>query len=59
MSYKYKCKVCPPYVIHIPHSTTHLGNDVAQGVHDALLEVVEHETALLDATHHAREVVVQ
>lgn len=40
-------------------TTTHLWHDVAQGVHDALLEVVEHETALPDASHHAGEVVVQ
>lgn len=32
---------------------------MAEGVHDALLEVVEHQAALPDAPHHAGEVVVQ
>lgn len=37
----------------------YLWDDMAEGVHDALLEVVEHQAALSDPPHHTGEVVVQ
>lgn len=37
----------------------HLWHDVAQGVHDTFLEVVEHQPPLTDAAHDAREVIIQ
>ena len=40
-------------------ATLYLRHDVAEGVHDALLQVVEHEPTLAYPAHHAGEVVVQ
>lgn len=45
-------------IVELIHVFLYLWHDMAQGVHDALLKVVEDQTTLSDAAHNAGEVVV-